>query len=110
MNTSYFANYKGENGVSIAGKCPDWYKGRQYKKLAPKYDWWKKWHDENLSEEWYTQKYYETVLSKLDAKEVYEELGSDVVLLCWERSEKFCHRHLIAEWLENELGIKITEL
>ena len=23
--------------------------------------------------------------------------------------EKFCHRHLVAEWLENELGIIIEE-
>lgn len=110
MNTSYFAKYKGENATSIAGKCPEWFKGREYKKLAPKYDWWKKWHDENLSEEWYTEKYYKTVLDKLDAKQVYEELGENAVLLCWEKPGKFCHRYLIANWLRNELGIEISEL
>lgn len=110
MNTSYFAKYKGENAVSIAGKCPDWFKGRQYKKLAPKYDWWKKWRDESLSEEWYKEQYYKTILNKLDAKQVYEELGEDAVLLCWEKSGKFCHRHLIADWFQKELGIEITEL
>ena len=110
MNTSYFAKYKGENTVSIAGKCPDWFKGRQYKKLAPKYDWWKKWRDESLSEEWYKEQYYKTILDKLDARQVYEELGEDAVLLCWEKSGKFCHRHLIADWFQKELGIEITEL
>ena len=110
MNTSYFAKYKGENAVSIAGKCPDWFKGRQYKKLAPKYDWWKKWRDESLNEEWYKEQYYKTILNKLDAKQVYEELGEDAVLLCWEKSGKFCHRHLIADWFQKELGIEITEL
>ena len=110
MNTSYFAKYKGENAVSIAGKCPDWFKGRQYKKLAPKYDWWKKWRDESLSEEWYKEQYYKTILDKLDTKQVYEELGEDAVLLCWEKSGKFCHRHLIADWFQKELGIEITEL
>ena len=110
MNTSYFAKYKGENAVSIAGKTPDWYKGREYKKLAPKYDWWKKWRDESLSEEWYKEQYYKTILDKLDARQVYEELGEDAVLLCWEKSGKFCHRHLITDWFQKELGIEITEL
>lgn len=110
MNTSYFAKYKGENAVSIAGKCPKWYTGRQYKKLAPKYNWWKKWHDEKLSEEWYIEQYYKTILNKLDAKKVYEELGKNAVLLCWEKSGKFCHRHLVAEWFQKELGIEVNEL
>lgn len=110
MNTSYFAKYKGENAVSIAGKCPDWFKGRQYKKLAPKYDWWKKWRDESLSEEWYKEQYYKTILDKLDVRQVYEELGEDAVLLCWEKSGKFCHRHLITDWFQKELGIEVTEL
>lgn len=110
MNTSYFAKYKGENAVSIAGKCPDWFKGRQYKKLAPKYDWWKKWRNESLSEEWYKEQYYKTILDKLDTRQVYEELGENAVLLCWEKSGKFCHRHLVAEWFQKELGIEVNEL
>lgn len=40
--TSYFAKLKSlpDNivPISICGKTPDWYKGLQYKKLAPKYD------------------------------------------------------------------------
>lgn len=41
--TSYFAKIKEleENNIipiSICGKAPDWYKGLQYKKLAPKYE------------------------------------------------------------------------
>lgn len=50
--TSYFAKLKSlpDNivPISICGKAPDWYKGLQYKKLAPKYDFfmeWKKNHD-----------------------------------------------------------------
>ncbi len=40
--TTYFAQLRNlpENiiPVSICGKVPNWYKGLQYKKLAPKYD------------------------------------------------------------------------
>lgn len=133
MNTSYFAKYKGENAVSIAGKCPDWFKGREYKKLAPKYNFFQKYKrmiDSSIdksgliganyfpaleekriqAEEFYIQNYQKEVLDKLDAKQVYEELGENAVLLCWERPEKFCHRRMVARWLEKELGVKITEL
>lgn len=39
--TTYFAKLKSLPSntvpISICGKAPDWYKGLQYKKLAPKY-------------------------------------------------------------------------
>lgn len=46
--TSYFAKLKeleayGVIPVSICGKVPDWYKGLQYKKLAPKYEFFMEW-------------------------------------------------------------------
>lgn len=131
--TSYFAHVKKLVGqhphlkfVSIAGKTPDWFDGTQisilkYSKLAPKWDWWRIWHDkfaENLeseeSRDWYREKYFSTVLSKLDPKKVRDELMElsdkyNVCLLCFETPEKFCHRHLVAEWL-NDGGIECREL
>ena len=54
--TSYFAKLKSlpDNivPISICAKAPDWYKGLQYKKLAPKYDFFMKW------EEIYDNDYY----------------------------------------------------
>lgn len=108
MQTSYFAKYKGANAVSIAGKCPEWFTGRQYKKLAPKY-WFFKKYKEDGDIDFYTERYKEEVLSKLDPKQVYEELGSDSVILCWEAPGKFCHRYLVAKWLSESLGIDIHE-
>ena len=109
MNTSYFAKYKGTIGVSISAKAPTWWSGREYKKLAPKY-WFFMKYKEDGDEEFYTKAYQEEVLDKLDAQEVYNELGSDVVLLCYEKSNTFCHRHLVANWLNEKLNLKITEL
>jgi len=108
MQTSYYAKYKGKNAVSIAGKCPTWYKGREYKKLAPKY-WFFIKYKQDGDKEFYTKQYQKEVLDKLDPQQVYEELGENAVLLCWEKSGDFCHRHLVASWLENELGIKVDE-
>jgi hypothetical protein len=30
-------------------------------------------------------------------------------LLCWEAPGKFCHRRLVAAWLEDALGIDVPE-
>ena len=109
MNTSYFNKYKGSNAVSICLRPPYWYKGREFKELAPPL-WlflkYKKDYDKNF----YIENYYKEVLDKLDPQDIYNKLGEDVVLLCWENPDEFCHRHLVAEWLEWELGIEIKEL
>lgn len=110
MNTSYYAKYKGDNAVSIAAKCPHWFTGRQYKKLAPSYYLLMAYKNGEINEEQFVNRYYAGVLNNLDARQVYEELGGNSVLLCWEKSGSFCHRHIVAEWLQSELGVEITEL
>lgn len=109
MKTSYYSkSAKNPNAVSIAAKSPSWYDGREYKKLAPKY-WFFKKYKKDGDKEFFTIQYKKEVLSVLDPKIVYEELGENAVLLCWESSEKFCHRHLVAEWLMENLEINIKE-
>ena len=109
MKTSYYSkSANNPNAVSIAAKCPDFYKGREYKKLAPKYWFFKKYKDDG-DEKFYTEHYYKEVLDKLDAQEVYNELGHDSILLCYETPDKFCHRHIVAEWLSYKLGIEVEE-
>ena len=110
MKTSYYAKSGSmSNVVSIAAKAPLWYKGREYKKLAPKY-WFFKKYKEDGDEKFYTEQYQKEVLDKLDVQTVFNELGEDAILLCWESPEKFCHRHLVANWLNKNLDIKVTEL
>jgi hypothetical protein len=47
MKTSYYAkSAKDPNAVSIAAKAPEWYKGKEYKKLAPKYWFFVKYKDD----------------------------------------------------------------
>lgn len=98
--------------IGISGWSPDGYTGKIYKKLAPKYVWWKEWHDNNLSEQWYINKYQETVLGVLDPNVVAQDLqkmGQNVVLLCFETPDKFCHRHLVAEWLNAKTKCDVRE-
>jgi len=49
-------------------------------------------------------------LDALDAKQVAEDLGPDAILLCWESFNVRCHRRLVAEWLEEKLGIVVPEM
>lgn len=120
--TSYFAKLKSlpDNiiPISICGKAPDWYKGLQYKKLAPKYDFFMKWK-ENHDNDYYIKCFNEQVLSTLKADDVVFELTDivyyikgidmDIALICYEKPSDFCHRHLVADWL-NQNGIKCKEL
>lgn len=108
--TSYFGTLnkipKDIIPIAICGKSPNWYTGLEYKKLAPKYGFfmdWKETHDDSK----YTKCFYEQVLDKLDVRETTKELyalsnGNDIVLLCYEKPSDFCHRHLVAHWLEKE--------
>ena len=109
MKTSNFArSSKDPNAVSISQGVPRWYKGRQYMPLAPSWDLVtliKTTGDETL----YRQLYHEQVLSRLDPRQVYDDLGPNAIMLCWESPGKFCHRRLAAEWMEEAIGIEIEE-
>lgn len=109
MKTSNYFIYKGNKGVSIAGKAPNNYTGREYKKLAPSYDIWKQYQDTKDFKR-YTERYYNEILSKLHPEEVINELGDDAVLLCYEKPFDFCHRRLVAKWLKDNLNYEVKEI
>jgi hypothetical protein len=110
MHTSNYAKHKNKpNGVSIASYPPKWFTGRQYLKLAPK-RWFFFKYKEDGDEQFYIEQYKKEVLDTLDPQAVYNELGSDAVLLCYEKVGDFCHRHLVANWFKEKLGIEVTEL
>jgi hypothetical protein len=110
MKTSYYSkSAKLPNAVSIAGKAPDWYTGREYKALAPKY-WFFAKYKQDHDEKFYTEQFQKEVLDQLDPQQVFNDLGEDAVILCWEAAGKFCHRRLVAKWLEEKLHIEVPEL
>lgn len=106
--TGYFDRLKdyekaGLTPVCIAGYPPKEarFTGIRFPALAPKKIWWQEWHDKHLGNDWYEQKYNETVLNRLSAVETAEKLhtfGEDIILLCMEKPPQFCHRHLVSKW------------
>jgi len=62
---------------------------------------------------------YAEILGRLDPTEIYDRLvafGDRPVMLCWETAsdcqsgKAFCHRHLVAQWLEDRLAIEVEEV
>lgn len=86
--------------------------------LAPNADILKQYKADGLIEP-YTNKFND-YLDTLDAHVILDELArisnanghKDIALICYEKSGAFCHRHLIADWLNNSgiLSTPITEL
>ena len=118
--TTYFAKLKHlpKNiiPISICGKAPVGYKGLEYKKLAPKYDFFMEWKRTG-NNDYYIKCFNEQVLDKLDALKTLLELSeiagfqnrfNDICLVCYEKPSDFCHRHLVADWL-NKHGYECKE-
>jgi hypothetical protein len=108
MQTSSFSKMMarqeelGQRLVSVALFAPWAYQGRRYLALAPRREMLK------MDEATYRVE-YQKILDNLDPRKVFEDLGGDAILLCWEAHGQFCHRRLVAEWLEAHLGVTVPE-
>lgn len=119
--TGYYARtneYKkhGLAPISISWKVPDkWLsdENKWYKSLAPKYDIWREYNTIH-NEEIYVSRFTNEVLSKLEPSKVLSDLkvlsgDKDPILICYEKPECFCHRHIVGVWLYESLGIPVNE-
>ena len=99
--------------ISICGKAPAWWKGIQYKTLAPHYSFFSKLK-ETGDNDYYIKHYNNDVLTALNVPMVLRELdtlsgGKDIALICYEKPSDFCHRHLVAKWLSSYLPNEVVE-
>jgi hypothetical protein len=118
MFTGYFAKLKeykqaGLTPISISGKAPDWYDGLQYRKLAPKWIFFNEWKNGSHKgdNEYYISQFDAQVLAPLTVESVLTDLANlsgveldKVILLCYEKPADFCHRHLVADWINEHKG------
>ena len=99
----------GDRGRSVG------FKGKAIPKLAPKKVFWDIWHDnigkmpEEENNRYYIEQYYKQVLSKVDIEELLED-EKDPILLCFEKGQEFCHRHVLAEYIEMTYGVKVRDI
>jgi uncharacterized protein YeaO (DUF488 family) len=111
IRTSSFFSYRGPLGVSIANSAPQFYNGPSYRPLVPSWILVKDYRDGKIGKEEYIEVYLKQ-LQSLNPNKVYEELfkihGENPVLLCWEPAGEFCHRRIVAKWLEETLGVAVS--
>lgn len=113
--TSYFGNLKRLGAdkimpIGVALYTPKWYSGSEMKVLAPRGYMLAK----GISEQQYTEMYTRQVLAGLNPRHIVTMIeqmsgGRDCALLCYEKPGDFCHRRLIADWLQKSLGITVDE-
>ena len=120
MNKVYTSNYnccKFGNMISISGDRGkrENFTGKTLQVLAPKREFWNIWHDniDKISQyenaRYYIEQYYKQVLSKIDIEQILKD-EIDPILLCYESSSEFCHRHIIAEYINIMFGIEVYEI
>lgn len=121
--TSYFANVKNLPAsvipVAICGKAPNWWEGLHYPILAPKWSFFSVWK-ETKDNDYYIEHFINEVLKPLDVQKVIKDLLTlvgnfkgltylpDIALICYEKPNEFCHRHLVRDWFR-ENGIACNE-
>lgn len=121
MNTRIFTgNYeecKAGNLISISGDRGRkvGYVGRALPKLAPRKGFWMTFFN-NIGKipeadniRYYIEEYYKQVLSKVDIEDLLKD-EKDPILLCYEKGQDFCHRHILAEYIEMKYGIKVRDI
>lgn len=119
MKTGYFYQKKVNaiNGaISIAVGAPRYIKVEHaMKELAPRWDLLNAFRNDEIDEAEYVVRFNKQ-LDKLDAREVItamqnieDDEGSESVIMCHCNHKAFCHRHLVAEWIERETGIHLEE-
>ena len=55
--------------------------------------------------------YKAKVLDKLHPHKIIEDLGGDnFIMCCWEDPGVFCHRRVVAAWMQKHTGVLVKEL
>ena len=98
VDTSNFAKQsKNINSISIARQSPIWYNGLMYSDLYP--DWSIIMNHKNkiITDDEYKFEYFKQ-LNKLNPDILINDLNNKIIL-CGCKSNSFCHRHLVIEYL-----------
>ena len=137
LGTGNYVSVKSGNTLSVTGDGGNaWgYFGPAYKKLAPKLVTYLPYAEKyqrlielrsdalrvkeylelrRQNEDEYIESYYNLRLKNLNVEELlitlYNKFGDNIILLCHEPVEEFCHRRLLADYIELKTGLYIPEI
>jgi uncharacterized protein YeaO (DUF488 family) len=115
--TSYYAKpglLPNQKAVAVSVAVPHWLRHlgiRHCPELAPSPKLLQDFKEGRCDEQEYKVRYlYGLALRGKTPQQVADSLPEGSVLLCYEKSGKFCHRHLAARWLESGADVAVEEL
>ncbi len=113
--TSYFAKLKNIDitkykPYAISRYLPKGINVNQIIELAPTSHLLKKWKDNKIDWEEYSEEYC-WGLESINLEKVFESIPNNSILLCYEKNYKQCHRDLLSQYINNmeDINIKIQE-
>ena len=116
MKKIYTSNYArhGDNPIAfgISLTVPEWYEGERLEYLAPRSDMVGKIkkNAENYNQRKYTREYIDLLNGRnINPQKLIDSLPDGALLLCYEPPGVFCHRRLLADWVERHTGFIISE-
>ena len=89
--------------VAISIGIPDNFGGDIMRELNPPQQLLYDYKNGLCTEEEYTIRYYNTILNYLNPVDIYNKLKGKVIL-CYCGKDSFCHRHIVLDWLRQNLG------
>lgn len=118
--TSYFGNYRNfptnSVTVSITRFPPKGWKGLEIQSVAPTADKLMKFKNHEIDENIFSWQYLMQLNKDSNLKprvqamlRFLDETYGNVVLCCYETANEFCHRHLLADWLDMNIKEIINE-
>ena len=112
--TGYFARMKYYKGpcYSIARYTPKGINCGHCAYFYPTKELLDDWKQGKITQEQYIERYKSETLDKININHLKCALSKhyeDIYLLCYEKPMDFCHRHIVAKWLREELDIPCVE-
>lgn len=115
--TSYYANHRKWRGkmiteYQISNTKPKWYTQDvdKYKPVIPPWDIVDGYKSGRITEAQFEERYLNQLnsLSTDDITRLKAFNSDEAILLCWEKADQFCHRHILRKFL-NERGVQCKE-
>jgi len=116
MKKIYTSNYarhgNNPNAIGISLTIPEWYEGKRLEYLAPRKEMVGKIKrgEINYNQRRYTMEYLDLLRNRnVDPQKLIDSLPDGAILLCYESPGEFCHRRVLADWVERHIGFIIPE-